>query len=457
MKGAVPFLLVIWLLILSENSYALVCSAHRSNVTLSMFAGEEASLFTFSVNTEKNATLELLVRIDSLRNRFPVERSDFKLRVEIGNRSAECKFREAGLFVCEAPLNRGKHTLRTVAKANPALYESLYRFTLVVLGEVSSKITKKLNITANSAQSVAANFTTVTLVPKTNLTNVTITLVEFSTRSKIDDERVIIKGAEIDASGLSNFSATIRLCYTDEEIAGISERSLRIARYSFASDEWEELDTRIYADENCAEASVTGFSVFGVIGRKLAAPSLPAPSGGGGGGGSAKLPGKECELDFDISVPSLVRARVNETVVIPIRISVANPCGKSLTVKLVSPAGTRYLYFTSLKENEVRESSVVFIFEHAGIYPITVESCGVKKQLNVVVREEKTGAERNLTALAATTTTVARAYHPEHTPAGFLIAKPGESLTAILVGVLIIILTLLIREIIRRWRHEDKR
>jgi len=438
-----------WLLLLLLGGSA--CAYVLSNVT-SMVAGEEKTVLVLEIEGKRNGTFISIMRINST---YPVREGDFKLRAEIANASRECEFIKNGTFLCRVRTEEGKHALRVIAKANPALYQSVYRFTLLWLGEAESEITKKLNLTANSAQSVAANFTTVTLVPKTNLTNVSITLVEFSTRSKIDEERVIIKGAEIYAPGLSNLSATIRLCYTDEEIAGISERSLRIARYSFASDEWEELDTRVYADENCAEASVRGFSVFGVIGRKLAAPSLPAPSGGGGGGSSAKLPGKECEWDFDINVPSLVRARVNRTAVIPVRISVANPCGRSLTVKLVSPAGTRYLYFTSLKENEVRESSVVFIFEHAGIYPIIVESCGVKKQLNVVVSEGKTEAERNLTALATTTTTVARAYHPERTPAGFLIAKPGESLTAILVGVLIIILTLLIREVIRRWRYED--
>jgi hypothetical protein len=439
------------LLIISKNVYAT--DFILSNTT-SMFAGEEKTIFTFSIDSEKNKTLVFIVSINSS---YPVKKNDFKLRTSVKNTStSECKESTDGLFICKATLIGGENIVYVITKANPALYESIYRFTLLFLGEKRSVITKKLNLTTNTTQNIITNFTTIRILPKTNLTNVTINLTEFITHEEIDNNEVMVKGIEVDVyPKLTNISATIKIRYTDEEIEGISESSLKIARYNSTSNQWDKLDSIVYVNENYVETNVIGFSIFGIVGKK-GTSSLTQVIEAVRGGTSTRLMKKECKLNFDIYVPPIIKGKVNTTIIIPIKISVINnTCQRNLMIKVISPIGTRYLYFTSLKENESRTSNVIFIFEEPGIYSVTVESNGVKKNSTIIITEEKIPTKHNIT-ITYTTTTIKPKYSPS-APTGFIIFQINENVTMILLVIVIIILILLVKKIIKKYRCEHEK
>ncbi|MBI2580013.1 MAG: hypothetical protein HYW27_03865, partial [Candidatus Aenigmarchaeota archaeon] len=83
-------------------------------------------------------------------------------------------------------------------------------------------------------------------------------------------------------STLSN--ATIKISYTDAEVSGIDESSLKI--YLWTGSTWQAQPSTVDTAANIVSATVPHFSIYSTFGSAPApAPPAPSVSGGGGGGG----------------------------------------------------------------------------------------------------------------------------------------------------------------------------
>ena len=78
-------------------------------------------------------------------------------------------------------------------------------------------------------------------------------------------------------------SAVIRVSYTDAEVSGIDESSLKI--YLWTGSTWQAQTSTVDTAANIISATVPHFSTYSVFGSAPPAPSPSAPSSGGGGGG----------------------------------------------------------------------------------------------------------------------------------------------------------------------------
>ena len=74
----------------------------------------------------------------------------------------------------------------------------------------------------------------------------------------------------------------VTLHYTDADVAGIDETSIRVYWWSAASNAWVQLPGGVDTAANIAWGETDHFSTFGLFGVTV----KPSPTGGGGGGGS---------------------------------------------------------------------------------------------------------------------------------------------------------------------------
>ncbi len=84
--------------------------------------------------------------------------------------------------------------------------------------------------------------------------------------------------------------AEFNVSYSEDELPeGINEEDLRIYYYNESTGNWEEIDSKVYPDENIITGWVNHFSIFGLGGSVHSSSGaqqgvLTASSGGGGGG-----------------------------------------------------------------------------------------------------------------------------------------------------------------------------
>ncbi len=79
-----------------------------------------------------------------------------------------------------------------------------------------------------------------------------------------------------------NQSLSFRISYSDTEISGIDENTLKI--YKHDGNSWNALTTTVNQSSNTAEASINSFSSFGLFGDPTPTPTSSGGGGGGGGG-----------------------------------------------------------------------------------------------------------------------------------------------------------------------------
>ena len=97
--------------------------------------------------------------------------------------------------------------------------------------------------------------------------------------------RSFAKGVSIDASAAIEY-AIIKIFYSDSEISGMDESSLKIYYYN---QSWQETSSAVNSAENYVSANVTHFSMYALFGS--AAPAAEAAAtAAGGAGGAATLP-----------------------------------------------------------------------------------------------------------------------------------------------------------------------
>jgi hypothetical protein len=99
-----------------------------------------------------------------------------------------------------------------------------------------------------------------------------------------------IKNIEILAPEIrdSITSATLKVYYTDEELASLDESTLRLYYYNETSAEWIALDSVVDIEKNLVLVNITHFSIYGLFGSSSAQSSSSSSSGGGSGGGGRK-------------------------------------------------------------------------------------------------------------------------------------------------------------------------
>jgi hypothetical protein len=109
--------------------------------------------------------------------------------------------------------------------------------------------------------------------------------------------------------------ATLRLYYTDEELAalGISEASLTFDWWDGSA--WQDITTARNTDANYVEGVVDHFSIFGLFGAPGGVAPTPTQTGGGGGGGGGTGGGTGGSggATFDSSTPATNTTNVTTT------------------------------------------------------------------------------------------------------------------------------------------------
>ncbi|MBI2508039.1 hypothetical protein HYV89_03745 [Candidatus Woesearchaeota archaeon] len=144
---------------------------------------------------------------------------------------------------------------------------------------------KDENVTVNSSSSKLE----LSIVTAETLSNIVLNI------SNLNDARPSsfsrIKEIEILAPDLQNkiSSAAIKIYYTDDEIAGINESTLKIYYYNETSQGWQSLESTVNTEENYIRADVEHFSIYGVFGEQPEQQEASSSSSAGGSGGKREF------------------------------------------------------------------------------------------------------------------------------------------------------------------------
>ncbi len=182
-----------------------------------------------------------------------------------------------------------------VRAAEPAAYES-GGFTNLTLTASSAlpkerpgeSTTRPVNTTGGEPTTIDAGNASVILTTVGDYQGETLSFALFT---RPPDDQPIPPGtgdigrfADITSSiGNDNIQKVrVTLHYTDADVAGIDETSIRVYWWSAASNAWVQLPGGVDTAANIAWGETDHFSTFGLFGVTV----KPSPTGGGGGGGS---------------------------------------------------------------------------------------------------------------------------------------------------------------------------
>ena len=146
-----------------------------------------------------------------------------------------------------------------------------------------------ISLMPNETAFVNASFTGLAIYPGALELDKTLSVVEYDETNKSYEKKPAKRFVDIDANLSTNTSFTLRMFYTDEDLAEgkIEESSLKIHYFNTTSSAWEALDSVVHAEENYVEASLSHLSTYGLFGEEIPeTPSSPGGSGGSGGGSS---------------------------------------------------------------------------------------------------------------------------------------------------------------------------
>jgi len=125
--------------------------------------------------------------------------------------------------------------------------------------------------------------TTLDIVSLENLTNISLSVVEYENNIKSENQKTEMKFLDIVGDQLSNniSQATVTVHYTDQDIQenNLVESSLKIYYYNESSG-WQQLESIVNETGNYVSANISHFSTYGIFGDQVQASS--STSGGGG-------------------------------------------------------------------------------------------------------------------------------------------------------------------------------
>ena len=173
-------------------------------------------------------------------------------------------------------------------KATTTYLENLdQRQLLALLSSVQGAYTNSsLSFTKNQTtrldlKDVAS--TTLDIVSLENLTNISLSVVEYENNIKSENQKTEMKFLDIVGDQLSNniSQATVTVHYTDQDIQenNLVESSLKIYYYNESSG-WQQLESIVNETGNYVSANISHFSTYGIFGDQVQASS--STSGGGG-------------------------------------------------------------------------------------------------------------------------------------------------------------------------------
>ena len=144
-----------------------------------------------------------------------------------------------------------------------------------------------ISLMPNETAFVNASFTGLNIHPRGLELNKTLSVAEYNETNKSYEKKPAGRFVDIE-SDILNASFTLRMHYTDEELAanGVKEDSLKVYYYNESSGKWDALNSTIYANENYVEAALEHLSTYGLFGEGIDSGSSVPGSGSGGGGGS---------------------------------------------------------------------------------------------------------------------------------------------------------------------------
>ncbi|MEM7826922.1 MAG: hypothetical protein QXQ40_01715 [Candidatus Aenigmatarchaeota archaeon] len=205
---------------------------------------------------------------------------------------------------------------------------------------------------------------------------------------------------------------------------------------------------RLENGEPC-EYDIACLSGYCVNGACSSAPPVTTtttipPSGGGGGvvsRGGITVPGTgffapKCELDYSFFIPKSVEGIVNESVTIPVNVSMTKvECPPvDIVIELETPWGIRYATLRGLKEGDVNKTDFTITLLERGNFTLSVKSNNITKQMSLYVTEI---IPTTTTTISPVTTTIA----PKEAPTGLVasILKDPLAVFLIIVGLIIIL------------------
>ncbi len=130
--------------------------------------------------------------------------------------------------------------------------------------------------------------------------NGNVNVVMYSDEGGVISNEVIVVGDLIDITADTEItnnldSAVIKMYYDEDEVISknIDENSLRLYYYNLANGEWEELGSYVNTDENYVQATITHFSIYGVLGSEIENEDADtdSPNDGGDGDDGGGSPG----------------------------------------------------------------------------------------------------------------------------------------------------------------------
>lgn len=149
--------------------------------------------------------------------------------------------------------------------------------------------TEIVNIKQNTITEIITDETKLEILLDNNVTNNNISIINYNSSNKTLSGKIPAKrfvdievGNEI-KNTLKNY--ILKIYYTDEEIQGINEDSLKIHYYNKLTKEWEILESYVNTTGNYVWANLTHFSTYGIFGDEIS-QSIASSSGSSSGGSS---------------------------------------------------------------------------------------------------------------------------------------------------------------------------
>ncbi|MBI2105603.1 hypothetical protein HYT56_02065 [Candidatus Woesearchaeota archaeon] len=173
-------------------------------------------------------------------------------------------------------------------------------------GQLEISIRENIDIVINSS----GIKTELILLPSTTLDNVELMIAHAGENHSSSLSR--FKEVEITAPKLNNnlYNATIKMYYTDEEIKGINESTLKIYYFNEATQSWQERGSIVNTNQNFIEADIEHFSIYGIFGEENSGEeesqsSSPSSSGNSESSGSGESSGGNKKSSSEIASPNL--------------------------------------------------------------------------------------------------------------------------------------------------------
>ncbi len=162
-----------------------------------------------------------------------------------------------------------------------------------------------INQTELSNNNISANISLMTGVSTTG----TITVSQYEdnpapSTSGFGSQIGLFMSFDLNMSGLD--WAIIKMYYSDSDVSGLDENSLRISYYNATSESWQEYDSPyggVNTSANYVWANTTHFSIFGASGSSSSSDTTPT----GGSGGGSKYTYEESLLQNSLTVQGMHR------------------------------------------------------------------------------------------------------------------------------------------------------